>query len=172
MLRVWLKPDVPQMRKIRRKFCSNPVIARKRILVCPPYRCISQGSGVARREGKMGFIIRSVFWLSLVLLLIPFGTSGADGNMVSPLQAMFAAKGAIEDVAGMCERRPDVCTVGKAAIHTIGVRAREGARLAYEALERNGTEDDATVVAGSSDPVADVISSADVKTVTGSVAAR
>ena len=59
----------------------------------------------------MGFIIRSAFWLSLVLLLIPFG-AGKDGEqMVNPLQAMFAAKGAIEDIAGMCERKPEVCEV-------------------------------------------------------------
>lgn len=83
----------------------------------------------------MGFIIRSVFWLSLVLLLIPFGT-GKDGEtLVNPLQAMFAARGAIEDISGMCERKPDVCAVGRAAVHTVAVRAREGARLAYQALD-------------------------------------
>ncbi len=84
----------------------------------------------------MGFIIRSTFWLSLVLLLIPFGGTGENGQpLVSPLQAVFAAKGAIEDLSGMCDRKPDVCDVGRAAVHTIGVRAREGARMAYQALD-------------------------------------
>lgn len=106
----------------------------------------------------MGFIIRSVFWLSLVLLLIPFGGTSEDGKtMVNPLQAMFAAKGAIEDISGMCERKPDVCAVGRAAVHTIGVRAREGARLAYQALDAAGSDDPD---AAERDQVADMIAQA------------
>lgn len=125
----------------------------------------------------MGFIIRSVFWLSLVLLLIPFGGQGEDGrSMVNPLQAMFAAKGAIEDIAGMCERRPDVCSVGAAAVHTITVRAREGARIAYAAIDGYGAGDEAageTMHAGATgDPVAAIIADADHRQiVTGSVPA-
>lgn len=84
----------------------------------------------------MGFIIRSVFWLSLVLLLVPIGGNGAHNeDMVGPLDAFFAARGAVSDLAGMCDRKPDVCEVGKSAIHTIGVRAREGARMAMAAIE-------------------------------------
>ena len=40
-------------------------------------------------------------------------------------------------MSGICERKPDVCEVGKAAMQTIGVRARETARIAYEMLEEN-----------------------------------
>ncbi len=111
----------------------------------------------------MGFIIRSAFWLSLVLLLIPFG-NGDDGKSVSPVQAMFAAKGAIEDLSGMCERKPDVCAVGSAAFHTIGVRAREGARMAYTAL--GGDQP-----AAATDAVADQIARAEAERIlaTGSV---
>lgn len=89
----------------------------------------------------MGFIIRSVFWLSLVLLLIPIGGAARDGeDLVSPVEALLAARGAIQDVSSMCERKPDVCEVGRSAFHTIGVRAREGARMAYQALDA-GNED-------------------------------
>lgn len=115
----------------------------------------------------MGFIIRSAFWLSLVLLLIPFGSS-QDGQMVNPLQAMFAAKGAIEDIAGMCERKPDVCAVGRAAVHTIGVRAREGARIAYQALD--ASDDQADSPAGADDEIGDMIAQSQAEAiVTGSV---
>ena len=116
----------------------------------------------------MGFIIRSIFWLSLVLLLIPFGGQDENGQpLVNPLQAMFAAKAAIDDVAGMCERKPEVCSVGKAAFHTIGVRAREGARMAYQALDGYGQEEQA---APASDPIAERIAQAAAdETVTGTV---
>ena len=112
----------------------------------------------------MGFIIRSIFWLSLVLLIIPFGGSGGNGqeNMVSPVEALIAARGAIQDVTGMCERKPEVCETGKAALHTIGVRAREGARIAYEALDsRYGDDADGTEMAAR-DPVAEVIATGSV----------
>jgi hypothetical protein len=107
----------------------------------------------------MGFIIRSIFWLSLVLLIIPFGTGSSREEAVSPIEALIAARGAIQDVAGLCGRKPEVCETGKAALHTIGVRAREGARLAYEALE-DGTGDQQQ--AADTDQVADIIATGSV----------
>jgi hypothetical protein len=87
----------------------------------------------------MGFLIRMAFWFSLVLLALPLDPGGADGSQgVNPIQAFFAAREAVDDVAGICERKPDVCEVGRAAMHTIGVRAKEGARIAFEMLEGNG----------------------------------
>ena len=88
----------------------------------------------------MGFLIKMAFWFSLVLLALPLDPSGENGlsQSVSPIQAFFAAREAVDDVSGICERKPDVCEVGKAAMHTIGVRARETARIAYEMLEENG----------------------------------
>ncbi len=86
----------------------------------------------------MGFLIKSAFWLSLVLLLIPFGGKGADGEQqVGPVDTLMAARAFIGDVAGLCERQPDTCEVGKAALNTIGVRAREGARIAYGLLDEH-----------------------------------
>lgn len=82
----------------------------------------------------MMFLIRMAFWFSLVLLLMPLDPAGSSSG-VSPLQALFAAQEAISDAAGICERKPDVCETGKAAMQTIGVRAREGARIAMEMLD-------------------------------------
>ena len=86
----------------------------------------------------MGFLIRMAFWFSLVLLALPLDPAGTNGESVSPIQAFFAAREAVDDVSGICQRKPDVCEVGKAALHTIGIRARETARIAYEMLEENG----------------------------------
>jgi hypothetical protein len=84
----------------------------------------------------MGFLIRMAFWFSLVLLVLPLGTDGTTG--VNPIQAFFAAKEAVEDMSGICERKPEVCNVGRAAMETIGARAKESARMAYEMLEDKG----------------------------------
>lgn len=91
----------------------------------------------------MGFIIRSVFWLSLVLLLIPIGGPEADsaGESVSPLQAFFAVREAVGDITGMCGRKPEVCEIGRSAAATIGMRAREGARMAIAMIEEEAEPD-------------------------------
>lgn len=95
----------------------------------------------------MGFLLRCAFWLSLVLLVIPFGGGQATGDVdpVGPVQAISAAREAIGDVGAMCERKPDVCEIGKAALHTIGVRAREASRIAFELLDNQFGETDATI---------------------------
>ncbi len=85
----------------------------------------------------MSFLIRMAFWFSLVLLVLPLDT-GTNGDSVSPIQAFFAAREAVDDVSGICERKPGVCEVGKAAMQTIGARARETARIAYQMFEENG----------------------------------
>jgi hypothetical protein len=83
----------------------------------------------------MGFLIKTAFWFGLVLLIIPFGTGGDKDKLVNPVEAFQAAREAAGDVAGMCERKPEVCVVGKSALYTIGIHAREGARIAYQMLD-------------------------------------
>lgn len=85
----------------------------------------------------MGFLIKSAFWLSLVLLVIPFGGNGDDAPSVGPVETFLAARAVVGDMANLCERRPDACEVGRAAMHTIGVRARESARIAYSTLDEH-----------------------------------
>ena len=82
----------------------------------------------------MGFLIRATFWFSLVLLLMPLGGDGSSDDL-GPLQALLAAREAVQDISGICERKPDVCKAGQSALHTIGVKARASARFAYDILD-------------------------------------
>ncbi|TIR25741.1 MAG: hypothetical protein E5X34_09000 [Mesorhizobium sp.] len=110
----------------------------------------------------MGFLIRMAFWFSLVLLALPLGVGpGEDGQQsVGPIQALFAAREAVGDIAGLCERKPDVCETGKSAMYTITVRAQETAKIAAAMI------DDKSEQAGAAQPkVADT-----AKMTTGSVA--
>ncbi|WP_292127715.1 DUF5330 domain-containing protein, partial [Mesorhizobium sp.] len=55
-------------------------------------------------------------------------------------QALFAAREAVGDIAGICERKPDVCETGKSAMHTITVRAKETAKIAAAMLDDQQSE--------------------------------
>ncbi|ESY29740.1 MULTISPECIES: DUF5330 domain-containing protein [unclassified Mesorhizobium] len=90
----------------------------------------------------MGFLIRMAFWFSLVLLALPL-TVGPDEDgreSVGPFQALFAAREAVGDIAGICERKPDVCETGKSAMHTISARAKETAKIAAAMLDDESAE--------------------------------
>ena len=98
----------------------------------------------------MRFLIRTIFWFSLVLLVLPLSPEDSSGaaDPVGAFEAINAAREAVGDLSGMCERRPEVCETGRAAFHTIGVRAREGARIAYEFLDTQVEEPDGTITTG------------------------
>ena len=82
----------------------------------------------------MFFLLRAAFWFSLVLLFLPIWPSSqaTDDQPVGAIRALSAAQQAVGDLAGICERKPDVCETGKKAVHTITVRAKESARVAFD----------------------------------------
>jgi hypothetical protein len=98
----------------------------------------------------MGFLVRMAFWFSLVLLILPLdtGNSSTDAPSVGAIQAFLAAREAVGDVTGICERKPEVCETGKSALQTVGVRAREAARIAFEMLDDNFGEPDTATMTG------------------------
>jgi hypothetical protein len=85
-----------------------------------------------------------------VLLALPLGVGSDESGQesVGPIQALFAARDAVGDIAGICERKPDVCETGKSAMHTITARARETAKIAAAMLDdKSAGLDTATVTA-------------------------
>lgn len=83
----------------------------------------------------MFFLLRMAFWFSLVLLALPLGSPENGARTVGAIEALAAAREAVGDLAGICERKPEVCETGRSAVEVIGVRAREGSRIAYELLD-------------------------------------
>lgn len=107
---------------------------------------------------QMGFLFRMTFWFSMVLLALPLG-GGRDENgapTVGAIEALMAAGGAVNDFAGLCDRKPDVCETGRSALTTIGIRAREASRIAYETLDdrTDETRDGTTTGSVGGKPVA------------------
>ena len=79
------------------------------------------------------FLLRTAFWLSVVILLIPAAPS-EDGTRpkAGTGEALVAAQAAVRDAAGFCERNPQACEAGGAALAAFGQKAQTGARWLYE----------------------------------------
>lgn len=108
----------------------------------------------------MLFLLRTAFWLTLVLVLIPLGsdqTSTPERTVdVDPVSAFLAAQATVSDIGGFCSRNPRACETGGNALSAIGSRARDGAAIVYQYFEPEtrvqSTED--RLVTGSTSPAA------------------
>ena len=93
----------------------------------------------------MFFLLRTAFWLSLVILLIPADASTGDNDktQISALQALGAAQQTYVDMTRFCERNSVACETGGAALEVFGAKARTGARMIYQYLDPEGRSPDA-----------------------------
>jgi hypothetical protein len=83
----------------------------------------------------MRLLFRMIFWLTLVLVLLPsVGSETTSSGLVSAGDAASAAKATVTDLQSFCQRQPDACTVGSQAAALIGHRAQAGAKMLYEYL--------------------------------------
>ena len=84
----------------------------------------------------MFFLVRMAFWLTIVLAILPTGSSEpqalANGSQIDAMDAMVAAGAAVSDMSGFCERQPETCKVGAQAAVAIGQRAQAGANMVYD----------------------------------------
>ena len=90
---------------------------------------------VAGDMGVMFFLLRMAFWLSIVLILLPTGTSQqVPANSVGATDAISAASATVGDLRQFCTRQPDACTVGSHVATELGYKAQAGAKMLYEFL--------------------------------------
>ena len=83
----------------------------------------------------MFFLLRMAFWLSIVLILLPTGTSQpVPANNVGATDAISAASATVGDVRQFCTRQPDACTIGSHVATELGYKAQAGAKMLYEFL--------------------------------------
>ena len=82
----------------------------------------------------MFFLLRLVFWVGLVLVLLPRDKTPDSGNapQINASEAISAATAAVSDMGQFCKRQPTACEVGGQAATVIGQRAQGGARKVYQ----------------------------------------
>jgi Family of unknown function (DUF5330) len=86
--------------------------------------------------GLMFFLLRMAFWLGLVLILLPTGSSQREpaASEVDASDAISAASATVQDLRGFCGRQPGACTVGSQVATAIGYKAQAGAKMLYDLL--------------------------------------
>lgn len=92
------------------------------------------------------FFLRVLFWLSVVVVLLPADEETGIAPRVAVGNAILAASATVTDFSGFCDRNPDLCVTGRAAVEAITVKAETGARDFFrylggeaEALPPEGT---------------------------------
>lgn len=76
------------------------------------------------------FLIRTAFWLALVILLLP-------ANEGQQRQIFGAAEAAIKDLGTFCVRNPEVCERSKSAFQDFGEKAQDGAKALMDLIEES-----------------------------------
>jgi len=95
----------------------------------------------------MMFLIRTAFWLSVAIVLLPTPESAkVPESKVGASQAVSAASAAVSDMRSFCTRQPDACETGSQALTAFGYKAQASATWVYEFLSAKlGSERTATV---------------------------
>ncbi|MHA1523554.1 MAG: DUF5330 domain-containing protein [Alphaproteobacteria bacterium] len=82
------------------------------------------------------FLIRTAFWLAVVVLFLPTsqldetdGPTTPPAAQLSMWQAVGAARTTASDMAGFCDRNLEVCATGEAAWQIFRSKAKYGAQM-------------------------------------------
>lgn len=99
----------------------------------------------------MWFLIKGTFYCTATLVALSFlaapPAEERDGAGFDMGAAITAASGAYQYVTSLCVEKPEVCEKGAETFQALGQRAREGALVAYQLLDKQFTTDGATAVA-------------------------
>src|SRR5262245_11523982 len=96
----------------------------------------SSAMGVAwgTKGRAMFFLIRTAFWLSIVIMLLPTPDSMKTESNVGATQAISAASATMADMKQFCIRQPEACDIGAQALNQFGRKAQASAKWLYEFL--------------------------------------
>jgi len=80
----------------------------------------------------MFFLLRTAFWLSIVIMLLPSPESMKPESGVGAAQAVSAASATFSDMSQFCTRQPDACQIGSQALVHFGHKAQASAKWLYD----------------------------------------
>jgi hypothetical protein len=75
----------------------------------------------------MRFLLRTVFWLTVIILLLPSDPdAGPEAPQVTLVDALDAIRATITDLSQFCLRNPELCETGETVIQVVADKARYG----------------------------------------------
>jgi hypothetical protein len=89
----------------------------------------------------MWFLIKGTFWFAAVLVVLSYFSAhptaeNQGANALQVADAFSAATEAYQYVSAICAEKPDVCEKGAETFSALGIRAKDGARVAFELLDK------------------------------------
>ena len=101
----------------------------------------------------MWLLVRMVFWLSVVIALLPVTSSQQEtsASQVGAIDALSAASSAVSDIRQFCVRQPGACAAGSQAIVQFGHKAETGAKWLYQFLNERKAADQLPVTVKDTD---------------------
>jgi Family of unknown function (DUF5330) len=100
-----------------------------------------------REVASMWFLVRIVFWLGLIIALLPIAPfrQETSASKVGAVDSLSAASAAVSDIRQFCVRQPDACAAGSEAIAQFVHKAETGAQLLYQFLNERKAKDSSTL---------------------------
>ncbi len=81
------------------------------------------------------FVLRSIFWLSTLVMILP---ASPDGSVPPPrvniIHTAYAVRALLQDVAGACDRNPDACRTSREALTLLTQKVETGASIVSAGL--------------------------------------
>ncbi len=101
----------------------------------------------------MMFLIRSAFWLMIIILLLP-----TDEGQQSKVSGVYGtAEATVKDVATFCDRNPDTCTTGRNALDVLVHKAEFGAHILMGfIMDKTGLGGDETASSSAAAPMSGI----------------
>jgi hypothetical protein len=75
------------------------------------------------------FILRSLFWLSTLVILLPASPDGGEPPRVNLLHTAYSVRVIVQDVTGVCERNPEACSASREALVLLTQKLATGADI-------------------------------------------
>ena len=120
----------------------------------------------------MWFLIKGSIFFSLVLVALSYFGGSSDSNaptsQMNVAGAVSAASEAYRYVSAICVEKPEVCEKGAETFSALGTRARQGAQVAFELLDKQfGDKGKETAVLADPEPTPFPVRQAETAAATG-----
>ena len=111
--------------------------------------CSTAANKLLGTKGRvMFFLLRTAFWLSIVIMLLPTPDSMKTPDGVGAAKAVSAASATMSDMKQFCGRQPEACEVGSQALTQFGHKAQASAKWLYDKFtSKAGSEQTGTPAA-------------------------